>query len=70
VELLSTKPREEAVRKNREGVRVSLRILQSCIVSCEEHELLLLELKERNRDSKEKRRTCCSQKKPPREREF
>jgi hypothetical protein len=51
-------------------VRVSLRILQSCIVSCEEHELLLLELKERNRDSKEKRRTCCSQKKPPREREF
>jgi len=42
--------------RNREGVRVSLRVLQSCIVSCEEHELLLLELKERNRDSKEKRK--------------
>jgi len=54
------------VIRNREGVRVSLRVLQSCIVFCEEHELLLLELKERNRDSKEKRRTCCSQKKPPR----
>jgi hypothetical protein len=47
------------VIRNREGVRVSLRVLQSCIVFCEEHELLLLELKERNRDSKEKRRTCC-----------
>jgi len=64
--LTETQREKGRVIRNREGVRVSLRVLQSCIVFCEEHELLLLELKERNRDSKEKRRTCCSQKKPPR----